>query len=164
MGQEVPAGNISTNKSVRQIAWAVIGVLALFSLGSASGYLKWGLDEAADLKQQKELAAVYKPVNLKAGHSLQNAHFLLNFFWAVGLANKNSILTSRPMVQNSGGQMERFASTRGAAAQIEQNLGRHKKLFFKVACCFLYDFFMRREYTGRMNPQSLTDIKTGEST
>jgi hypothetical protein len=43
----------------------------------------------------------------------ENAHFLLNFFWAVGLANKNSILTEGPMVQNSGGQVERFASTGG---------------------------------------------------
>jgi hypothetical protein len=43
----------------------------------------------------------------------QNAHFLLNFFWAVGLANENSILTEGPMVQNSQGQVERFASTGG---------------------------------------------------
>lgn len=43
----------------------------------------------------------------------ENAHFLLNFFWAVGLANRNSILTDGPMVQNSNGQIERFASTGG---------------------------------------------------
>lgn len=43
----------------------------------------------------------------------ENAHFLLNFFWAVGLANRNSILTEGPIVQNSGGQVERFASTGG---------------------------------------------------
>ena len=43
----------------------------------------------------------------------QNAHFLLNFFWAVGLANRNSILTEGLMVQNSQGQVERFASTGG---------------------------------------------------
>jgi hypothetical protein len=42
-----------------------------------------------------------------------NSHFLLNFFWAVGLANKNSILTDGPIVQNSGGQIARFASTGG---------------------------------------------------
>lgn len=42
-----------------------------------------------------------------------NAHFLLNYFWAVGLANKNPILTNGPIVQNSGGQIERFASTGG---------------------------------------------------
>jgi hypothetical protein len=43
----------------------------------------------------------------------ENAHFLLNYFWAVGLANKNPILTEGPMVQNSGGQIDRFASTGG---------------------------------------------------
>jgi hypothetical protein len=43
----------------------------------------------------------------------ENAHFLLNFFWAVGLANKNSILTEGPMVKYSNGQIERFASTGG---------------------------------------------------
>jgi hypothetical protein len=43
----------------------------------------------------------------------QNAHFLLNLFWAVGLANKNSILTEGPMVQNSQGRVEQFASTGG---------------------------------------------------
>lgn len=43
----------------------------------------------------------------------ENAHFLLNFFWAVGLANRNSVLTEGPMVQNSGGQIDRFASTGG---------------------------------------------------
>ena len=43
----------------------------------------------------------------------ENAHFLLNYFWAVGLVNKNPILTEGPIVQNSGGQVERFASTGG---------------------------------------------------
>ncbi len=43
----------------------------------------------------------------------ENAHFLLNFFWAVGLANKNTILTDGPMVQYSNGQIESFASTGG---------------------------------------------------
>ena len=43
----------------------------------------------------------------------ESAHFLLNFFWAVGLVNKNPILTAGPIAQNSGGQVERFASTGG---------------------------------------------------
>ncbi len=43
----------------------------------------------------------------------ENAHFLLNFFWAVGLVNKNPILTEGPIVKNSGGQIDRFASTGG---------------------------------------------------
>jgi hypothetical protein len=43
----------------------------------------------------------------------ENARFLLNFFWAVGLANKNPILTEGPMVQYSDGKFEGFASTGG---------------------------------------------------
>ena len=42
-----------------------------------------------------------------------NAHFLLNFFWAVGLANKNSILTEGPMVKDGIAQAGNFASTGG---------------------------------------------------
>jgi hypothetical protein len=45
--------------------------------------------------------------------STENAHFLLNYFWAVGLVNNNPILTQGPIVQNSEGQVERFASTGG---------------------------------------------------
>ena len=45
--------------------------------------------------------------------SRENAHFLLNFFWALGLANKNSILTEGPMIQYSGGQIDGYASTGG---------------------------------------------------
>jgi hypothetical protein len=43
----------------------------------------------------------------------QNAHFLLNFFWAVGLANKNKILTQGDMVKYGEGKIESFASTGG---------------------------------------------------
>lgn len=43
----------------------------------------------------------------------QNSRYLLNFFWAVGLANKNPILTEGAMVQYSNGQVEGFASTGG---------------------------------------------------
>jgi hypothetical protein len=43
----------------------------------------------------------------------KNAHFLLNFFWAVGLANKNSILTEGEMVKYGDGKIENFASPGG---------------------------------------------------
>lgn len=42
-----------------------------------------------------------------------NAHFLLSLFWAVGLADKNSILTDGPIMKYSNGQIENFASTGG---------------------------------------------------
>lgn len=154
------------NNWIRRIAWTIIGLLAVFSLGLGSGYLKWGQDETAEARQQKELAALYEQVNPPDGFALSvsygdfgprlieagvidygafaaiyensgkplsaeqiellkngsdeeividsgNAHFLLNFFWTVGLTNQNSILTEGPMVQYSDGQVERFASTGG---------------------------------------------------
>lgn len=157
---------VSTNRRIRQIAWIVIGAVFVFLLGLGSGYWKWGQDEIAEMKQQKELTRLYEQVNPKDGYALpvsygdlgprllesgvinydafaaiyensgnplsaeqieilkkgsdeqvvitaENAHFLLNFFWAVGLANENSILTEGPMVQYSDGQIDRFASTGG---------------------------------------------------
>lgn len=43
----------------------------------------------------------------------ENAYFLLNYFWALGLTNQNIVLTEGPMVQNGNGDIERFASTGG---------------------------------------------------
>ncbi len=45
--------------------------------------------------------------------SPENAHFLLNFFWAVGLVNKNPILTEGPITRYSDGRIDSFASTGG---------------------------------------------------
>lgn len=163
---ESTAQNASANQRIKQIAWIILVAVFTFLLGIGSGYLKWGLDETAELKQQKEMTALYEQVNPKEGYALpvsygelgprllasgvinydafaaiyensgnplskeqieilkkgsdekivitaENAHFLLNFFWAVGLVNKNQILTEGPMVQYSGGQVEGFASTGG---------------------------------------------------
>ncbi len=43
----------------------------------------------------------------------QNARFVLNFFWALGLVNQNPILTEGAMMQQSNGDIGRFASTGG---------------------------------------------------
>jgi len=43
----------------------------------------------------------------------ENARFLLNYFWALGLTNKNVILNEGPIHQASGGQIDQFASTGG---------------------------------------------------
>jgi hypothetical protein len=163
MIEEPSVQEISTNKRIKQVAWAVLAIAFTFLLGMVSGYLKWGRAEAV---KSKELTQLYEQVNPQGGYSLpvsyedlgpqllasgaidydafaalyeksgaslpaeqveilkkgsdksitidaQNAHFLLNFFWAVGLVNKNPILTEGPMVQNSSGQIEGFASTGG---------------------------------------------------
>jgi hypothetical protein len=43
----------------------------------------------------------------------QNAYFMLNYFWAVGLSNQNPILDSGPIQEYSQGKVENFASTGG---------------------------------------------------
>ena len=43
----------------------------------------------------------------------QNAYFLLNFFWALGLANENPLLTEGPLMDAGGGGVGRFASVGG---------------------------------------------------
>jgi hypothetical protein len=159
-------GASSTKSRIKQFAWIVITLIITFLIGLGGGYLKWGQDEVAELRQQKVMAKLYEQVNPEDGYILpisygqlgpqlveaggidtdafaqvmassgdvlsdsqmdilkkgsdeqivitaENAHFLLNFFWAVGLANKNSILTDGPIVQYSEGQIERFASTGG---------------------------------------------------
>ena len=58
----------------------------------------------------------------------QNAYFLLNFFWAVGLANQNVILTEGPMVQNSDGKVENFASTGGWSLATKPITGLYASL------------------------------------
>jgi hypothetical protein len=43
----------------------------------------------------------------------ENAYFLLNFFWAFGLTNQNTLLEEGPMMQYGEGEIGRFASTGG---------------------------------------------------
>lgn len=43
----------------------------------------------------------------------ENAYFLLNFLWAVGLTNQNPVLTEGPMQQHGKGDISGFASTGG---------------------------------------------------
>jgi hypothetical protein len=43
----------------------------------------------------------------------ENAYFLLNFFWAVGLTNDNPLLKAGAMVERSEGKIETYASTGG---------------------------------------------------
>lgn len=61
----------------------------------------------------EEVEILQKGSNERITINAENARFLLNFFWAVGLANRNSILTEGAMVKNSGGQVEGYASTGG---------------------------------------------------
>lgn len=52
----------------------------------------------------------------------ENSHFLLNFFWALGIANKTRILDEGDMVTYSEGQAGNFASTGGWSLGKEDSM------------------------------------------
>jgi hypothetical protein len=61
----------------------------------------------------KQLAVLKEGSDEPIVFDSHNAYFLLNYFWAVGLSNKNPILDSGPIQQYSQGKVENFASTGG---------------------------------------------------
>jgi hypothetical protein len=157
-----------SNKRIRQLAWTIVYVVAIFLLGMGSSFLKQELNKAGNSKQAEIL---YEQINPRDGYKLpvsygdlgprllesgvidydafaaiyekgmnplsadqvdilqsgsdeqivitkENAHFILNFFWAVGLVNDNPVLANGPMVhglilQDGNGKIEDFASTGG---------------------------------------------------
>ena len=70
-------------------------------------------DQAGQPLDALQIEALLRGSDEQVVISPDNSYFLLNFFWAVGLANKNSILTEGPMVKYSDGKIETFASTGG---------------------------------------------------
>jgi hypothetical protein len=61
----------------------------------------------------EQLTILNKGSNTQVTINQNNAHFLLNFFWALGLVNQNPILTEGPMVSRGIEQVGGFASTGG---------------------------------------------------
>ena len=57
----------------------------------------------------------------------ENSNFLLNFFWALGLANKTKILDEGDMVKYSEGQVGNFASTGGWTLGKQDSLNYYSK-------------------------------------
>ena len=66
--------------------------------------------------------------NGKLKITAQNAGFLLNMFWALGLANKNEILEKGPMMDKKyGGDPSRFASTGGWSLARGNTMNHYSK-------------------------------------
>ena len=79
-----------------------------------------GLDVFVQLYEQigkpltdDEMAILTEGVNSNIVINQSNAHFLLNFFWALGLVNQNAVLTEGPMMANGPDGVGGFASTGG---------------------------------------------------
>lgn len=61
----------------------------------------------------KQMTLLTKGSNAKIVMDQENAYFLLNFFWALGLTNQNRVLTEGPMMADGKEQVRNFASTGG---------------------------------------------------
>ena len=62
---------------------------------------------------QDALDILTKGTDRKIRISSENSYFLLNFFWAFGLANQSKVLTEGDMVKYGEGQVNGYASTGG---------------------------------------------------
>jgi len=62
---------------------------------------------------EEQLAILTKGSNDPIVINQDNQHFLLNLFWAFGLANQNRVLTEGPMMRNGKEGVVKFASTGG---------------------------------------------------
>lgn len=67
---------------------------------------------------EEDLAVLTKPSDKNLTINSKNANFLLNILWALGLANKNPILDSGPMIRKD---LPNFASTGGWTLGKESN-------------------------------------------
>src|SRR3989339_1615222 len=70
-------------------------------------------DKSGQPLTKEQLNILTKGSNKKIKITPDNSYFLLNFFWAFGLANQTKILTEGDMVKYSQGQTGNFASTGG---------------------------------------------------
>ncbi len=61
----------------------------------------------------EQMAILTKDVASNVVINPENAYFLLNFFWALGLTNQNAILTEGPMVSGGIDKVGGYASTGG---------------------------------------------------
>jgi hypothetical protein len=62
---------------------------------------------------EQQMAVLKESSDSQVVFNSQTAYFLLNYFWAVGLSNKNPILDNGPIQQYSQGKVENYASTGG---------------------------------------------------
>ena len=70
-------------------------------------------DRGGQPLSEEQLSILTKGSNQKIKITPENSYFLLNFFWAFGLANQSKILTEGYMIKQSSGQPGNFASTGG---------------------------------------------------
>ncbi len=70
-------------------------------------------ERAGQALNEVQLAILEKGSDVPVVINQDNAYFLLNFLWALGLTNQNPLLDEGPLMEYSEGDIGRFASTGG---------------------------------------------------
>lgn len=70
-------------------------------------------EQAGQPLNKEQLAFLQEGSRSQVVFNQENAYFLLNFFWALGLTNDNPVLTEGPMVGNGRANVVNYASTGG---------------------------------------------------
>jgi hypothetical protein len=70
-------------------------------------------EQAGQPLSETEIAILAEGADATVTLTRDNSYFLLNFFWALGLANQNPLLDEGPMMQYGEEGVGRFASTGG---------------------------------------------------
>jgi hypothetical protein len=86
----------------------------LISIGAIdkAQFVKLYQDKGKPLTEE-QLSVLQTAVDGRVRIDKSNSDFMLNFFWAVGLVNKNPILETGEMMEGGRGQVGNFASTGG---------------------------------------------------
>ena len=81
-------------------------------------------EQAGQPLNEEQLAILQQGSPSAVVFNQENAYFLLNFFWALGLTNDNPVLTEGPMLDNGRANVVNYASTGGwsLAAKPVQSL------------------------------------------
>ncbi|MEK7495332.1 MAG: hypothetical protein AAB788_02885 [Patescibacteria group bacterium] len=84
-------------------------------------------EKSAQPLTKEQLEILTKGSNKKIKIDRDNSYFLLNFFWAAGLANKSKALTEGDIVKYGEGQVGNFASTGGWSLSKTQPMDYYAK-------------------------------------
>lgn len=84
-------------------------------------------EKSAQPLTKEQLKILTKGSNKKIKIDRDNSYFLLNFFWAAGLANRSKALTEGDIVKYSEGQVGNFASTGGWSLSKTQPMDYYAK-------------------------------------
>lgn len=102
----------------RMVKLGVIDLQKFLSLYKSAGQGITAEQQAILMNSSKEKVKITR----------ENSHFLLNFFWAVGLSNRSKILTSGEMVKYGGEKdLGNFASTGGWTLGVSNAMNYYSK-------------------------------------